>query len=65
MLTASTNFVVPSGFFSTRLLVIISLTLQISEKYIDIVKGDRDNNEGVYTRKFGFEVLSDNIKVFY
>ena len=31
----------------------------------DIVKGDRDNNEEIYTRKFGFEVLGHNIKVFY
>ena len=31
----------------------------------DIIKRDRDNNEGVYIAKFGFKVLGDNIKVFY
>ena len=31
----------------------------------DIIKRDRDNNEGVYIAKFGFKVLGDNIKVLY
>ena len=37
----------PSGFFSSILLVIITLTLQILKKNSDIIKGDKDNNEGV------------------
>ena len=31
----------------------------------DIIKGDSDNNEGVYTMKSGFKPLRDNIKVIY
>ena len=44
----------PSGLFSSILLVIITLTLQIWEKNSDIIKGDRDNNEGVlhYENRF-------------
>lgn len=37
----------PSGLFSSMLLVIITLTLQILKKKCDIIKGDSDNNEGV------------------
>ena len=44
---------------------IITFTLWNLEKNSDIIKGDRDNNEGVYTRKIGFKLLGDNIKVFY
>ena len=45
----------PSAFFSPMLLVIITLTLQfLEEKNSDIIKGDRDNNEGVllYENRF-------------
>ena len=37
----------PSGLFSSILLVIITLTLQILGKHSGIIKGNRDNNEGV------------------
>ena len=50
---------------SSILLVIITLILQILETNSDIIKGDRDNNEGVLHWKFAFKVLGDNIKVFY
>ena len=43
---SSIQFVVHPAF-SSILLVIITLTLQIMEKNYDIIKGDRDNNEGV------------------
>ena len=36
-----------SGLFSSISLVIITLTLQILKKNSDIIKGDKDNNEGV------------------
>ena len=34
-------------FFSSVLLDNITLTLQVLKKYNDIIKDDRDNNEGV------------------
>ena len=47
MPTSSIDFVVHLAFFSSILLVIITLTLHILEKNSDIIKGERDNNEGV------------------
>ena len=37
----------PSGLFSSILLVITTLTLQNLKFFFDIIKDDRDNNEGV------------------
>ena len=37
----------PSNLFSSILLVIITLTLQNFQRHHDIIKGDRDNKEGV------------------
>ena len=46
MPTSSIEFVVHPAFFSSILLVIITLTLQIFGKNSDIIKGDRDSIEG-------------------
>ena len=71
MPTSSIKFVVHLAFLQFILHVIITLTLQISGeggggimtllrvRYRWIITRE------LYTRKFGYEVLGDNIKVFY
>ena len=57
----------PSGLFHPYYLFMITLTLHILEekrmmtlsRVIGIITRE------FYTRKFGFEVLGDNVKVFY
>ena len=55
----------PSGLFSSILLVIITLTLQILEKIVTLSRVIGIITREFYIMKIGFKLLGDNIKVFY
>ena len=61
MLTSSIEFVVHSAFFHPYYLLLSQLHYRIVtlSRVIGIIMRE------FYTRKFGFEVLGDNIKVFH
>ena len=55
----------PSGLFSSMLLVIITLTLQILKKNVTLSRVIVIITREFYTMENGFKLLGDNIKVFY
>jgi hypothetical protein len=65
-LLSSIGIVFHPAFFSSILLVIITLTIQILEKKIMALSRMMGiMTRDFYTIKVGFKVLGDNIKVFY
>ena len=62
---SSIKFIDHPTFFHPYYLLLSHLHYKLWKKNSDIIKGDRDNNEGVLHYEIGFKLLGDNIKVFY